>query len=100
MWSSSSRGVIESVAARNVIARLREGGDTRDREAKRRIAEREASAGGQRLGVVERAELCREAPIAVTEEVARRGAAGTRPRLTVARSPDRPAALTAARFVS
>ncbi len=70
MWSSSSRGVLESVAPRNVIARLREGGDTRDRGAKRRIAEREANAGGHRLGMVERAELCRDAPIAVTEEVA------------------------------
>ncbi len=39
-------------------------------EAKRRIAEREANAGGRRLGALERAELCRDAPIAVTEEVA------------------------------
>lgn len=70
MWSSSSRGVLESDAARSVIARLREGGDSRDREAKRRIADREADAGGQRLSVVERAELCRDAPIAVTEEIA------------------------------
>jgi predicted O-methyltransferase YrrM len=62
--------VLESDAARSVIARLRVDGDSRDREAKRRVAEREANAGGRRLGVVERAELCREAPIAVTEEVA------------------------------
>ncbi len=53
-----------------MIARLREGGVSRDQEAKRRIADREADAGGRRLGVVELAELCREAPIAVTEEVA------------------------------
>lgn len=70
MGSSSARGVLESDAARSVIARLRVDGDSRDREAKRRVAEREANAGGRRLGVVERAELCREAPIAVTEEVA------------------------------
>lgn len=53
-----------------MVARLREGGVSRDREAKRRIADRKADAGGRRLGVVERAELCRDAPIAVTEEVA------------------------------
>lgn len=51
-----------------VIARLRGDGDLRDRAAKRRIAESEAS--GLRLGVLERAELCRDAPIAVTEDVA------------------------------
>jgi predicted O-methyltransferase YrrM len=69
MWSSSAGGVLESDAARSVIARLRVDGDLRDREAKRRIAER-VDANGRRLSVVERAELCRNAPIAVTEEVA------------------------------
>ncbi len=70
MGSSSARGVLESDAARSVIARLRESGISRDREAKRRIADRETDAGGRRLGAVERAELCRDAPLAVTEEVA------------------------------
>ncbi len=61
---------ILSSAARSVVTRLREDEDSQDREAKRRIVEREVDAGGRRLGVVERAELCRDAPIAVTEEVA------------------------------
>jgi predicted O-methyltransferase YrrM len=70
MSSSVPRGVLASEAARSVIARLRAEGDLRDREAKRRIATAESDAGGGRLSVVERAVLCREAPIAVTEEVA------------------------------
>lgn len=70
MCSSSVRGLLGSDAARHVIARLRADGAARDRHAKRQVAGREANAGGRRLGVVERAELCREAPIAVTEDVA------------------------------
>lgn len=71
MSSSVPCGVLASDAARSVIARLRAEGDVRDQEAKRRIATAESDASGpRRLGVVERAVLCREAPIAVTEEVA------------------------------
>jgi predicted O-methyltransferase YrrM len=52
-----------------VLARLRSEGEAHDRGAKRRVAEQQASAGA-RLGVAERAVLCRDAPIAVSEGVA------------------------------
>lgn len=60
--------ILHSDEARRVLARIRHGGRERDEEAKRRIA----SAAGERqpMGVVERAAFCRDAPIAVTEEVA------------------------------
>lgn len=51
-----------------MLGRLRAEGRKRDLQANREIAKR--STGGQRLGVLERSELFRDAPIAVSDEVA------------------------------
>ncbi|MHB1538125.1 MAG: O-methyltransferase [Solirubrobacteraceae bacterium] len=63
--SSSLRGG----PARSVLARLRSEGRSADEDAKRQVAVREAAAGGRRLSGAERAELCRDAPLAITDEV-------------------------------
>lgn len=61
---------LRSEPVRRVLSRLAEEGISHDEAAKNAAAERRASTGVPRLSVIERAELHREAPIAITSEVA------------------------------
>jgi predicted O-methyltransferase YrrM len=61
------KSVLLGEQATRVIVGIRDGGLERDREAKHQIAQ--AGIEGLRLSVAECAALCRNAPIAVTEEV-------------------------------
>ncbi len=62
---------LASDPVRRVLSRLAEEGRTCDEATKRVAAQRRASAGVQRLPVMERAELHRDAPIAIADDVGR-----------------------------
>jgi predicted O-methyltransferase YrrM len=58
---------LRRASVQSVLARLRSEGEQHDAEAKRRLAY--ARRNGSRAGVEERAEMCAQAPIAVSDEV-------------------------------